>query len=226
MNRTAGPAWLEGRMRIPASLVLPIITLLWMTGSAHAQVTDALRSCQADNTAADQKIVACSSVITDAPPREPQALAGIYMSRGNAYLGKRQFDQAVADFDQAIKLNPGSTDGYFGRGLAFQGQATTADDASLNEGSFAARAVADMEGARAAPAKCRRRQQSRPNLSARAQIRPRHRRLQPGNTDQPEQPHLYDQPRLGLQGEPEKRPGDRGLPQGAQRQCRRRRAPE
>ena len=129
-------------MRILASLVLPVMTVLQMTGSADAQIADALRSCQADNTPADQKIVACSSVITDAPPREPQALAGIYLSRGNAYLGKRQFDQAVADFDQVIKLNPGSTDGYFGRGLAFQAQATTADDTSLNEGSFAARAVA------------------------------------------------------------------------------------
>jgi tetratricopeptide (TPR) repeat protein len=52
--------------------------------------------------------------------RRPQNLAIAFNNRGNAYLGKRQYDRAIKDYDEAIRLDP-NDDLYFGnRGDAFR----------------------------------------------------------------------------------------------------------
>ncbi len=62
-------------------------------------------------------------------------LAIIYINRGAAYYYKGQYDRAIADFDQAIKLNPKDAEVYFIRGNAYQ-----------NKGQFD-RAIADYDQA-------------------------------------------------------------------------------
>jgi tetratricopeptide (TPR) repeat protein len=47
-------------------------------------------------------------------PRNPLIFEGL----GLAFLRQGQFDQAIADFDQALKLQPALASALFGRGLA------------------------------------------------------------------------------------------------------------
>jgi tetratricopeptide (TPR) repeat protein len=50
----------------------------------------------------------------------PQNLAIAFNNRGNAYLDKRDYDRAIKDYDEAIRLDP-NDDLYFGnRGDAFR----------------------------------------------------------------------------------------------------------
>jgi len=42
-----------------------------------------------------------------------------YANRGIAYAGKGQYDQAIADYDTAIKAKPGYEKAYFNRGNAY-----------------------------------------------------------------------------------------------------------
>ena len=49
-------------------------------------------------------------------------LAWAYDNRGNAYLEKKDYDHAIADFNEAVRLNPKDTIGYDGRGLAYVAQ--------------------------------------------------------------------------------------------------------
>jgi tetratricopeptide (TPR) repeat protein len=42
-----------------------------------------------------------------------------YIKRGDAYLGLRKFDDALADYNTAVQLGP-SPDGYFARGYYFK----------------------------------------------------------------------------------------------------------
>jgi tetratricopeptide (TPR) repeat protein len=48
-----------------------------------------------------------------------------YAQRGFAYLGKKNFDLAIADYDNAIRLNPGNAKVVNNRGLAYQGKGDT-----------------------------------------------------------------------------------------------------
>ena len=42
-----------------------------------------------------------------------------YYNRGNAYLSEGDLDRAIADYDQAIALDPEDAKAYFHRGLAY-----------------------------------------------------------------------------------------------------------
>ena len=47
-------------------------------------------------------------------------LAKAHLSRGLAYLYKRDYDRAIADFDQAIKLKPNYGEAYYNLGVAYE----------------------------------------------------------------------------------------------------------
>ena len=52
------------------------------------------------------------------PPRtEARAAASAYNNRGLAWRDKGDLDRAIADYDQAIRLDPKDATTYFDRGL-------------------------------------------------------------------------------------------------------------
>jgi tetratricopeptide (TPR) repeat protein len=59
-----------------------------------------------------------------------------YAQRGVAYLGKKDYDRAITDFSNAIRLNPKNAKAISNRGLAYQGKGDSA------------RADADFEAAK------------------------------------------------------------------------------
>ena len=46
--------------------------------------------------------------------------ASAYINRGSAYMDKGEYDRAIRDFDQAIKLVPNLAIAYLGRGIAYR----------------------------------------------------------------------------------------------------------
>ncbi len=48
-----------------------------------------------------------------------------YINRGNAYKGKGEYDQAIADFTKAIELDPKVADAYNNRGYAYEKKGET-----------------------------------------------------------------------------------------------------
>jgi lipoprotein NlpI len=67
----------------------------------------------------DVAIAACSRAIASGKFRGEE-LAAIYVSRGVEYKNKRGLDRAIADFDQAIRLEPKNADAYTVRGMAWE----------------------------------------------------------------------------------------------------------
>jgi len=65
----------------------------------------------------DAAIEGCTRVIDD-PKQKPKARAGAYYNRGNALQQKGEADRAIADFDEAIKLEPKNANAYNNRGTA------------------------------------------------------------------------------------------------------------
>ena len=106
-------AWLKAVA--PATLVL--IALAGME-SVLAQGSDPLDTCNGKNNAsADARIEGCTAVIKTGKYRASNA-APLYYNRGNAYREKGDYDGAIADYDQAIKLNQSYTAALNNRGLA------------------------------------------------------------------------------------------------------------
>jgi tetratricopeptide (TPR) repeat protein len=73
--------------------------------------------CTQGKTAAD-KIAACSRAI-DSGELNSRNLPVVYSNRGLAYGNKGEYDRAIADFDQAIRLEPGSAPPFYNRAMAY-----------------------------------------------------------------------------------------------------------
>lgn len=67
----------------------------------------------------DERIASCSAVI-EASAQTPRTRAIALNNRGNAYYRKSDYDRAIADYDQSIKVLPGYARALNNRGLAFQ----------------------------------------------------------------------------------------------------------
>ena len=65
---------------------------------------------QGGNVAVDLRISGCTTVIQSGR-ENPKGMAFAFNGRGNAYWAKKDYDHAITDYDQAIKLN--STDAVF-----------------------------------------------------------------------------------------------------------------
>ena len=88
---------------------------------AQAQHSQAWTSCyasEADGVSPDLKISGCSTVILSGTLSDSD-LALAYNNRGFAYGTRGQHDDAIQDYDQAIKLDPSDAIVYNNRGFAY-----------------------------------------------------------------------------------------------------------
>ena len=99
-----------------------MVTAVVLAGApALAQTPQERAWCEGeDAVSVDQRIDGCSAVIKAARDRGDK-LAEAFNNRGVAYDRKGDYDRAIADYDQAIKLKP-SAELYFNRGNAHLGK--------------------------------------------------------------------------------------------------------
>jgi lipoprotein NlpI len=100
--------------------LLPVgaATLLMLADpvSVSQALADDAETCV--NGIGDGKIVACTSAINSGR-WQGSGLAWAYNNRGNAYNDKGDNDRAIADYDQAIQLDPQYAFAYHDRGNAY-----------------------------------------------------------------------------------------------------------
>jgi tetratricopeptide (TPR) repeat protein len=101
-------------------LSLAAIALTLATASAAAEVLTpdhhACGNAQGTVEPAEQER-ACSAVIKGGGAKENLAVA--YSNRGNSFLRRGNSDKAIADYGQALRLDPGFVDAYRNRGAAY-----------------------------------------------------------------------------------------------------------
>ncbi len=71
-----------------------------------------------DRTSLEPRINACTTLI-DLRQGTTAALAIAHNNRGNAYTAKGEYDRAIQDFDEAIKLDPTHAKPFNNRGVAY-----------------------------------------------------------------------------------------------------------
>jgi tetratricopeptide (TPR) repeat protein len=101
-------------------IFVTLASAMLMSAAANAQPSDARRLCLGGNEVpVGQKLSACTAVIESSQEtRQHRAVA--FGRRGLALFAKKDYDQAIADYDQALTLNPKQVAGLINRGNAWQ----------------------------------------------------------------------------------------------------------
>jgi tetratricopeptide (TPR) repeat protein len=89
---------------------------LVIAGAVAGEAADDAATCV--STTGDYAIAACTRAI-DSGQYQGADLSGLYDNRGVEYSRKGQRDRAIADYGQAIRLNPNNTRALNNRGSAY-----------------------------------------------------------------------------------------------------------
>jgi tetratricopeptide (TPR) repeat protein len=84
--------------------------------SCGGALADTVSDCVQDKDQ-DLRIRGCTAAIQSDKWRG-EDLAWAYNNRGNAYKDKGEVDRAIADYDQALRLDPKYVKAYINRGVA------------------------------------------------------------------------------------------------------------
>jgi tetratricopeptide (TPR) repeat protein len=102
-------------MRSRWSLLFVVMHIAGFGGAVSAQTLDQ-QGCPAPDP--DLSISRCTAMI-QSDHETQQNLARAFSSRGLAYARKGQYDHAIEDLDQAIRLNPNDAFAFRNRGTSY-----------------------------------------------------------------------------------------------------------
>ncbi len=100
------------------SLLIGFLALAASTTPAWAQWTEDAQKC-AETGDPDQALAFCTRALESGQLSEA-GRAVTHNNRGNAYLNKRDFDRAIQDYNESLRLDPDSALAYNNRGSAYQ----------------------------------------------------------------------------------------------------------
>jgi tetratricopeptide (TPR) repeat protein len=104
---------------VQATRPLIVLAAVLVAGIAAAETPQERRWCEGEDGATPaQRVDGCSAVIK-AAREKGEKLAEIFDSRGVGHRLKGDYDRAIQDYDQAIKLNPKSATAFNDRGVAY-----------------------------------------------------------------------------------------------------------
>lgn len=93
---------------------------LWIVlpSTAQAQSEQQIQWCISAGSTADQTIEGCSGIINSAG--QPAAnLTMAHYNRGNGYRENQDDDRAIADYSEAIRIDPNYEHAYYNRGITY-----------------------------------------------------------------------------------------------------------
>ena len=109
-------------MSVTTRVFAGAIALMAVTGCggpAAAQQSQDVTACvNKEKASPDIQIGGCTAAIQSGQWKS-EGLAWAFNNRGDAYYKKGQYDRAIQDYDQAIKLNPSNAIAFSARGVAY-----------------------------------------------------------------------------------------------------------
>jgi tetratricopeptide (TPR) repeat protein len=107
-------------MRITPALGFAAIGLMFVSSvpSARAETKQEYDWCYGATATNDQTIQGCAAMIQSGQYTGSK-LASAYANRGFGYIGNHQYDLAIQDLNEAIRLNPRDPQSFDNRGHAY-----------------------------------------------------------------------------------------------------------
>jgi tetratricopeptide (TPR) repeat protein len=100
------------------ALLLGLVFSVVGGASAWADLDQAIRDC-IESPSQQRRIEACTRVLSE-PSLTGRHRAAAHFNRGIAYRMLKRYRRAIADYDQAIKLNPQYAEAYYNRGVSYE----------------------------------------------------------------------------------------------------------
>lgn len=101
-------------------MIAGAIALAAATGLVHAQLSPQWQGCTGNpGIEWDQQINSCTALIQSGQ-ETTENLSIAFYNRALAYENKEDYERAIADYSEAIRLNPKDAEAHFYRGLARQ----------------------------------------------------------------------------------------------------------
>src|SRR5690348_1662828 len=118
-NRPGSP-WGVGDMRTGVgTIAAALASASLLAGAAPAEDSPAWKQCVNEQRASpDVQISGCTAVIRSGREKG-KSLAIAFNNRGNGFHAKQDYDRAIGDYDEAIRLNPSYARAYYNRGISY-----------------------------------------------------------------------------------------------------------
>jgi tetratricopeptide (TPR) repeat protein len=101
-------------------ILLAVMLTSALPGAAPAQsLAQQWAWCHDDDS--DRLIRGCTAIIRSGH-ESPDDISRAYFNRGRAWSDKGEFDRAIQDFNEAIRLDPNYADAFNNRGVAYAGK--------------------------------------------------------------------------------------------------------
>jgi tetratricopeptide (TPR) repeat protein len=107
-------------MRLTAAVALIGVTTIVQPTTVFAQQSDERGRCFASEGATPQQRLQSCTLLIESAGQSSQTRVAALNSRGNVHLSQRNYDRAIDDYNEAIRLDPAYAIGFNNRGLAYQ----------------------------------------------------------------------------------------------------------
>ena len=87
-------------------------------GIGKATLEQSRQWCNGSDSTPDQRISGCTALIQSGTETQ-QSLAAAFYNRGNAHYAKGDYDHAITNYSEAIRLDPNDHSAYDNRGSAY-----------------------------------------------------------------------------------------------------------
>jgi len=98
------------------------VVLMAAYAPAHAQSAPDSDACHGRNNASYDQIIAGCTAVIQSGHQSGQDLANAYFNRGLAHSLKLEYDPAIADLSQVVKLSPNDAEAFDQRGFDYFGK--------------------------------------------------------------------------------------------------------
>jgi tetratricopeptide (TPR) repeat protein len=97
-------------------ILINLVLTVFACAPAFAYSDIDAKDCASYTADPNLRIEACNRILADASV-PANVRAAVHIKQGEAYIMKRDYERALPEYEQGIRLNPGNWEGYNGRGV-------------------------------------------------------------------------------------------------------------